>query len=284
MGPGKSAFSLGTNVTLTGSYVQIGESFRISDESLATVDLLYTTGAGEVVTTMEFKIEFSTDGLINWVQESVATFIVGVNTLSPMEHSIVGGVAATVFTAQYYIPLCSRFVRIKVKESGVVANAGSLTALVTIAAASGQSRNLQIPPSFGIGTDVNIHDSAGAGILLGQQTMANSLPVTIASNQSAIPVFLSGSSTALTPFSGQTNVAAGPVATPLVGIATQADQVTITAKVGNADDIFIGPAGVTIVTGLGLTPAESVSFNTVDLNDLYIIGTAGEGVTFAYLT
>ena len=35
---------------------------------------------------------------------------------------------------------------------------------------------------------VNIHDSAGSNITNGQQTMANSVPVVIASNQTAVPV------------------------------------------------------------------------------------------------
>src|SRR5260370_22706100 len=47
---------------------------------------------------------------------------------------------------------------------------------------------LPVTGGGGCGGDVNIHDSSGANITNGQQTMANSVPVVIASNQTAIPV------------------------------------------------------------------------------------------------
>lgn len=40
----------------------------------------------------------------------------------------------------------------------------------------------------GGGTNVNIHDSAGSSVTVGQKPMAQSLPVAIASDQSAVPV------------------------------------------------------------------------------------------------
>jgi len=47
----------------------------------------------------------------------------------------------------------------------------------------------------GSGTDVNIHDSSGNNIINGQKTMANSVPVVIASDQTAIPVSFTPAST-----------------------------------------------------------------------------------------
>lgn len=42
-------------------------------------------------------------------------------------------------------------------------------------------------PTSASNTNVNIHDASGNNISNGQQTMANSVPVVIASNQTAIP-------------------------------------------------------------------------------------------------
>lgn len=48
------------------------------------------------------------------------------------------------------------------------------------------------PPSSASSPDVNIHDSAGLDINLGQQTMAASVPVVLASDQAAIPTSAAG--------------------------------------------------------------------------------------------
>ena len=129
-----------------------------------------------------------------------------------------------------------------------------------------------------------IQDSSGSSITNGQQTMANSVPVVIASNQTAIPVSISGSATSLTPSSGQVNVAAGPTASPLAGVSTQVDEVIIVAKLTNTGNIFLGPSTVISTTGMIMEPGRSVALESVDLNTVYINGTAGEGVTFFSLT
>lgn len=131
---------------------------------------------------------------------------------------------------------------------------------------------------------VKIRDSGNLAINNGQQTMTNSVPVVIASNQTAIPVSISGSATALTPGSGQVVVAAGPVATPLAGAPTQVDQVNIIAKLSNLSSIFIGGAAVTLISGMELEPGRGVSLQSVDLAAVFIIGTAGEGISFFSLT
>lgn len=46
---------------------------------------------------------------------------------------------------------------------------------------------IRFPATNSSNTEVNIHDSAGNDINNGQQTMANSVPVVIASNQTAVP-------------------------------------------------------------------------------------------------
>lgn len=55
--------------------------------------------------------------------------------------------------------------------------------------------NFPVSASSGSGTDVNIHDSLGNNITNGQKTMANSVPVVIASDQSSLPVTFTPSGT-----------------------------------------------------------------------------------------
>lgn len=135
----------------------------------------------------------------------------------------------------------------------------------------------------GGGSDVNIHDSGANAINNGQQTMANSVPVVIASNQTAIPVSISGSATSLTPASSQVNVAAGPTQAAL-GAATQVDHLIVIANITNLNNIFLGPTGVTSVNGLILEPGRGVELDSVMLSTVFINGTAGEGVSFFSLT
>lgn len=77
--------------------------------------------------------------------------------------------------------------------------------------------------------DVNIHDSAGNDIDNGQQTMANSVPVVIASNQTAVPV-----SAATLPLPS--------------GAATAANQATEIASLASIDGKF-GSLGQKAMTG-----------------------------------
>lgn len=55
--------------------------------------------------------------------------------------------------------------------------------------------NFPITSSGGSATDVNIHDSLGNNITNGQKTMANSVPVVIASDQTSLPVTFTPSGT-----------------------------------------------------------------------------------------
>lgn len=132
--------------------------------------------------------------------------------------------------------------------------------------------------------DANIRDSAGLAINLGQHAMAASVPVVIASNQTAIPVSISGSATMLTPSSNQVNIVVTNTAVPLAGIATQVDSVHIVAKLTNSGNIFLGPSTVTSANGLILEQGRGVTLDNTDLNDVYINGTAADGVSFFALT
>lgn len=144
MSTGKASAKLCTNQLLTSSYVDTATigSYSISEESVATLDVTYTTGAAETNNSMEFRLLFSYNGE-DWVSETYSALASGVNTLAPMSHTIAGASAATAYTVQYVVPFCSRNFKVQIKESGVSANYGTASIVVTVAAASGQERNAQ---------------------------------------------------------------------------------------------------------------------------------------------
>jgi hypothetical protein len=117
--------------------------------------------------------------------------------------------------------------------------------------------------------DVNLHDASGADVTNGQQTMANSLPVVIASNQTAIPVTLSGGSAALTPTSGKVTVAGSQMA---LGSGQQ-DKVIVIAGILNSGNVYLGPTGVTSSNGLELEPGRDVPLENVNLASMFVNGT-----------
>jgi hypothetical protein len=77
-------------------------------------------------------------------------------------------------------------------------------------------------------------------------------------------------------FSGRQGVTASAVALP----AQPCNQVTLKALAGNTAPAMIGPAGVTAGNGFELSPGQSVTVSLSNLNQLYIIGTAGDKVSW----
>lgn len=185
MGVGRSSIALANNLTLTGAYAILGEAFRISDESLCTLDITYTTGAAESNNEFNFILEFSYDGVNNWVQESLSNISGSTDTLTPVDHKVSGAAATTAYTGQYVLPLCSRFVRVKGKETGVAANFGTATMISTRAPASGQSRNLETGGAINQGA---------AGVdpwLVKQQQPASSSVTSVASSAASVTLLAS---------------------------------------------------------------------------------------------
>ncbi len=80
----------------------------------------------------------------------------------------------------------------------------------------------------GSGTDVNLIEVGGAGISLGENTMANSLPVVIASDQDPIPI--TGSISATNPSVGATG-ADVPTDATYIGVSNAAGDLTGLASV-----------------------------------------------------
>lgn len=82
-------------------------------------------------------------------------------------------------------------------------------------------------------------------------------------------------------------IAAGPTRTALAAGATPALRITVKAWVTNTNTLYLGTLTVTADTnittgGFQLSPGESMTFGIEDVADVYIHGTAGEGVSFLY--
>lgn len=77
--------------------------------------------------------------------------------------------------------------------------------------------------------------------------------------------------------SGQFTLVAA--ASPLVAVATPIKSVTIENVSTNAV-VWVGPAGVTALTGYGLRPGATVSMDIDDLNKVYVVGTVGNVISY----
>lgn len=72
-----------------------------------------------------------------------------------------------------------------------------------------------------------------------------------------------------------------------IAASTVAKQVVVKARATNAGTIYLGSVTVTNdetagTGGLQLSPGDMIAFPVADLATVYINGTAGDGVTFAY--
>ena len=77
--------------------------------------------------------------------------------------------------------------------------------------------------------------------------------------------------------SGQVTLAAA--AAPLVGVATPCKSVTLENPNTNAV-CYVGPAGVTALTGYRLQPGATVSLDIDDLNKVNVLGTVGNVISY----
>jgi len=121
----------------------------------------------------------------------------------------------------------------------------------------------------------------GATPDLGQEAMADSVPVVIASDQSAIPVSQPGLSGGILQSVTTVGVTAVPLpATPLAGRATMLVQ-----NVG-ATTIYLGASTVTASTaatgGLQLLPGQSVPISLAAAVLLYAISSAAGGLVVTF--
>ena len=111
----------------------------------------------------------------------------------------------------------------------------------------------------------------------GQQVMANSLPVVIASDQSAVPVTIEDNVAAA--FDHGSNSAIGLAATRFIVASVPATLgVEVKAANSNTANIYVGNVDVTAATvdatdGMELGPGESILVRMDDVNKLYGIST-----------
>lgn len=140
----------------------------------------------------------------------------------------------------------------------------------------------QVTGGGGPTSDVNVNQWGGVTTTLGQQVMASSVPVVIASNQSSIPTIPGTFSTITT--SSKTVASAG-TAEPLVGVATPISLVEITGLPTNTGNAYIGDSTVNSTTnpGIVISPGQVYGIAIADLANIYCdVDVNGEGVSFNY--
>lgn len=125
--------------------------------------------------------------------------------------------------------------------------------------------------------------------VLGQAAMAASTPVTIANNQSAVPVtgtfWQATQPISITPpstiYNGSKDVATAGMQVVLAASQAILAGVTVKAKSDNTGIIFVGNAGVTANNGFELEAGESIFLKVANLNTVHLdVSVDGDGVTF----
>jgi len=116
-----------TSVALTNAYDVANKTkiFETGGISKLNFSILYTTGAGETDNSIELRIETSSDR-INFYQILNESVSAGTSTLTLREFTFVGAAAATVYSPSLPLDVQDKYMRISVKESGVVTNAGTI--------------------------------------------------------------------------------------------------------------------------------------------------------------
>lgn len=121
-----------TSVALTNAYDVANKTkiFAVGGFSKLNIDVLYTMGATETTNSIELRIEGSPDGtnFYRIPNESVSN---GTSTLSAREFTFVGTNAAAA-TISIGLDIFYLYVRVSVKETGVVTNAGTVYAEATL--------------------------------------------------------------------------------------------------------------------------------------------------------
>lgn len=105
---------------------------------------------------------------------------------------------------------------------------------------------------------------------LGQDIMAKSTPVAIASDQSAIPVNVS---TPTTPYNGKVTVTTAATRVQL-NANRAVKSVTIKAGLSNSGTIYVGDSSVSSSNGFELAAGDTVSMDISNLNVIYIDASA----------
>ncbi len=106
------------------------KAFETGGFSKMNIDILYTMGAAETSNSIEVKIEGSPDRT-NWYRIPNDSTVTGTSTLTAREFTFVGANAAAA-TISIGIDIFYKYVKVSGKESGVVTNAGTVYAELTL--------------------------------------------------------------------------------------------------------------------------------------------------------
>ncbi len=125
-----------TSITLESTYqTESGQTkptktFAVGSFSKMNLDFLYTMGATETSNSIEVKIEASPDGT-NFYRIPADSTSGGTSTLTAREFTFVG-INAAAATIGVGIDIFYKFVKVSVKETGVVTNKGTIYAELTL--------------------------------------------------------------------------------------------------------------------------------------------------------
>ena len=126
----KTVAGVPTSVALTSAYTGNNKAISTGGMSKLNLDILYTMGATETTNSIEVQIECSNDG-VNYFRIPNESASGGVSTLTAREFTFVGTNAAAA-TISIGIDIFYKFMKISIKESGVVTNAGTVFAEATL--------------------------------------------------------------------------------------------------------------------------------------------------------
>lgn len=115
-----------TPVTLTAAYDVANKTkvFETGGYSKLNLDVLYTMGATETSNSIEIRVEGSSDGT-NFYRIPNETVSGGTSTLTAREFTFVG-TNADVATISVGLDIFYKYIKLSVKETGVVTNFGTV--------------------------------------------------------------------------------------------------------------------------------------------------------------
>lgn len=115
-----------TSVALTDAYDVANKTkdFAVGGYSKINFDILYTMGATETTNSIEFRVECSPDGT-NWYRIPNESVSAGTSTLTAREFTFVGANAAAA-TISIGLDIFYKYLKVSVKETGVVTNFGTV--------------------------------------------------------------------------------------------------------------------------------------------------------------
>lgn len=122
-----------TSVALTTSFgdASTTKDLFIKGASKINLDILYTMGATETSNFIDVRFEASPDGT-NYYRIANDDTSAGTSTLTARDFKFVGADAAAA-TISIPLDVFYQYIRVSVKESGVVTNAGTVYAEMTVA-------------------------------------------------------------------------------------------------------------------------------------------------------